>query len=43
MKEREVAHAAYEFTVVLETAGLNANELRAYCRQMGLYLEQVDR
>ena len=28
---------------VLETAGLNATELSAYCRQKGLYPEQVDR
>ena len=35
--------AAEKFTVVLETAGLNATELSAYCRQKGLYPEQVDR
>ena len=29
--------------MVLETAGLNATELSAYCRQKGLYPEQVDR
>ena len=32
-----------KFTVVLETAGLNATELSAYCCERGLYLEQVDR
>ena len=35
--------AADKFTVVLETAGLNATELSAYCRERGLYPEQVDR
>lgn len=34
--------AADKFTVVLETAGLNATELSAYCREQGLYPEQVD-
>ena len=29
--------------MVLETAGLNATELSAYCRERGLYLEQVER
>jgi hypothetical protein len=28
---------------VLETAGLNANEVSAYCRERGLYPEQVER
>ena len=32
-----------KFTVVLETAGLNATELGAYCRERGLFPEQVDR
>ncbi len=32
-----------KFTVVLETAGLNATELRTYCRERGLYSEQVER
>jgi transposase-like protein len=31
-----------KFTVV-ETAGLNATELSAYCRERGLFPEQVDR
>jgi hypothetical protein len=35
--------AADKFTVVLETAGLNAAELSAYCREGDLYPEQVDR
>ena len=32
-KEPEGWSAADKFTVVLETAGLNATELSAYCRQ----------
>ena len=35
--------AADKFTVVLEAAGLNATELSAYCRERGLYPEQVER
>jgi transposase-like protein len=35
--------AADKFTVVLEIAGLNATELSAYCRERGLYPEQVER
>ena len=35
--------AADKFTVVLETAGLNATELSAYCRERGLFPEQVER
>ena len=35
--------AADKFTVVLETAGFNATELSSYCRERGLFLEQVDR
>ena len=31
------------FTVVRETAGLNATELSAYCRERGLFPEQVSR
>ena len=42
-KEPEGWSAADKFTVVLATAGLNATELSAYCRQKGLYPEQVDR
>ena len=35
--------ATDKFMVVLETAGLNATELSAYCRERGLYPEQVER
>ncbi len=42
-KEPEGRSAADKFTVVLETAGLNATELSAYCRERGLYPEQVKR
>jgi len=35
--------AADKFTVVLETAGLNATELCAYSRERGLYPWQVER
>jgi transposase-like protein len=42
-KEAEGWSAADKFTVVLETAGLNATELGGYCRERGLYPEQVDR
>lgn len=42
-REPEGWSAADKFTVVLETAGLNATELSAYCRERGLYPEQVDR
>ena len=30
-------------TVVMETAGLNETELSAYCRERGLFPEQVSR
>jgi transposase-like protein len=33
--------SANKFTVVLETARMNESELSAYCRQKGLYVEQV--
>ncbi len=42
-KDPEGWAATYKFTVVLETAGLNATELSAYCRERGLYSEQVER
>ena len=42
-KEPEGWSAADKFTVVLESAGLNATELSAYCRERGLYPEQVER
>ena len=35
--------ASDQFTVVLETVGLNATELAAYCRERVLFPEQVDR
>jgi len=35
--------AADKFTVVMDTAGLNATELSAYCRERGLFPEQVSR
>ncbi len=42
-KEPNGWSAADKFTVVLETAGLNATELSAYCRERGLFPEQVER
>ena len=42
-KDPEGWSAADKLTVVLETAGLNATELSAYCRERGLYPEQVER
>jgi transposase-like protein len=42
-KDPESWSAAGKFTVVLETAGFNATELSSYCRERGLFLEQVDR
>jgi transposase-like protein len=42
-KDPEGWSAADKFTVVLESAGLNATELSAYCRERGLFPEQVDR
>jgi len=35
--------ATNKFTVVLETAGLNASELSVYCRERGLFPEPVAR
>ena len=35
--------AADKFTVVLESAGPNATELNGYCRERGLFPEQVER
>ena len=40
-KEPKGWSAADKFRVVLETAGMNATELSAYCRERGLYPEQV--
>lgn len=42
-KNPEGWDATDKFTVVLKTAGLNATQLSAYCRERGLYLEQVER
>lgn len=42
-KEPEGWSAADKFTVVLETAGLNDTELGAFCRERGLFPEQVAR
>ena len=42
-KDPEGWSASDKFTVVLETASLNATELSAYCRERGLYPEQVER
>ena len=42
-KEPESCSAADMFTVVLESAGLNASELSAYCCELGLFPEQVSR
>jgi len=42
-KDPEGWTATDKFTVVLETAGLNITELSAYCRERGLFPEQVER
>ena len=42
-KAPETWSSADKFTVVLESSGLNATELGAFCRERGLYPEQVDR
>ena len=42
-REPEDWSAVDMFTVVLESAGLNATELSAYCRERGLFPEQVSR
>ena len=42
-KDPEGWTAADKFTVVLESAGFNATELSAYCRERGLFPEQVYR
>jgi transposase-like protein len=42
-KDPEGWRPADKFTVVLETAGPNATELGAYCRERGPCPEQVDR
>ncbi len=40
-KEPEAWSAADKFTLVIETAGLNATELSANCWELGLFPEQV--
>lgn len=42
-KDPEGWGATDKFTVVLETAGLNATELSACCRERGLFPAQVQR
>jgi transposase-like protein len=42
-KDPEGWESADKFTVVLESAGLNCTELAAYCRERGLFPEQVAR
>jgi hypothetical protein len=42
-KNPELWGAADKFTMVLETAGLNATELSSDCRDRGLYPDQVYR
>ena len=42
-KDPEGCVASDKFTVVLETAGRNATELGGYCRERGLFPEQVVR
>ena len=42
-KEPEGWSAADKFMVVVETAGFNSTELSSYCRERGLFQEQVDR
>ncbi|WP_254933525.1 helix-turn-helix domain-containing protein [Cyanobium sp. WAJ14-Wanaka] len=40
-KDPESWGSTDKFTVVVETAGFNATELSGYCRERGLYPEQV--
>ena len=40
-KDPDGLSAADKFTVLLETAGLNATEHMVYCREQWLYTEQV--
>ena len=42
-KDPDSLSATEKFTVMLETAGLNATELSVYCRERGLFPEQVAR
>ena len=43
LKDPEGWGPAEKFTVVIEAAGLNTTALSPYCRDRGLYPEQVDR
>ena len=42
-KDPDSWSAADKFAVMFETAGFNATELNSYCRERGLFAEQVDR
>lgn len=42
-KSAEEWRGEAKLAVVLETAGLNAEELSAYCRRKGLYPDQIER
>ena len=42
-KDLEGCGATDKFRVVVETAGLNATEYSAYCRERGLFPEQLER
>jgi len=42
-KDPEGWDATDKFTIVLETAGLNATVANPYCRERGLYPEEVER
>lgn len=42
-KDPEGWSPADKFTVVLETTGLNTTKLNGYCRERGLFSEQVNR
>lgn len=42
-KDPDSWSAADKFTVVFETARFKATELISYCRERGLFAEQVDR
>ena len=42
-KNPESWGAPHKFTVLMETAGLSTTELIAYCRERGVYPEQVER
>lgn len=42
-KDPEGLGSSDKFTVLLETAGLNSTELAVYCRERGLFPEQLER